>query len=79
MKWPMNSKPKIPSIPLNDPISWDDWMAGRRARRQTSKQVAPGVVRRKAGSHDVRLRKLFKDERGLPFRPTDELTNVIED
>jgi hypothetical protein len=69
----MNSKPKVPSIPIDRPISWEDWLRGRRARRETSKSVVPGVVRRNRSSSDRRLRKLFNGQRGLPFTPTDKL------
>jgi hypothetical protein len=69
----MSSRPKAPSIPLDRPISWEDWLRGRRARRETSKSVAPGIVRRSLSSSDRRLRKLFNGQRGLPFTPTEEL------
>jgi hypothetical protein len=69
----MNSSSKTPSIPIDRPISWEDWQRGRRARRETSKQVAPGIVRRKTSSSDRRLHKLFKAQRGLPFTPTEKL------
>jgi len=54
-------------------MGWEDWQRGRRARRETSKQVTPGIVRRKTSSSDHRLRKLFKGRRGLPFTPTERL------
>jgi hypothetical protein len=54
-------------------MSWDDWLRGRRARRETSKLVAPGVIRRKTSSSDRRLKKLFNGERGLLFTPTEKL------
>ncbi len=69
----MNSSSKAPSIPIDKPISWEDWQRGRRARRETSKQAAPGIVRRKTSSSDRRLRKLFGGRRGLPFAPTETL------
>ena len=69
----MNSSSKAPLIPIDRPISWEDWLRGRRARRETSKQVAPGIVRRPRSSSDRRLRKLFKGCRGLPFTPTEKL------
>ena len=69
----MSSNLKAPSIPIDSPIAWEDWLRGRRARRETSKRVAPGVVRRQRGSSDRRLRKLFKGRRGLPFTPTEKL------
>ena len=69
----MNSKSEIPSIPIDRPISWEDWLKGRRARRETSQLLAPGVIRRESSSSDKRLRKLFNGERGLPFTPTEKL------
>lgn len=69
----MNSNSKAPSIPIDRPISWEDWLAGRRARRETSQLLAPGINRRESSSSDKRLRKLFNGERGLPFTPTEKL------
>ena len=69
----MNLKLKVPSIPIEGSISYEDWLKGRRFRRELSKLVAPGVIRRKSSSSDRRLRKLFKGERGLPFTPTEKL------
>jgi hypothetical protein len=69
----MSSKSEVPSIPIDRPISWEDWLRGRRARRETSKLLAPGVIRRQSSSKDRRLKELFKGERGLPFTPTEKL------
>jgi hypothetical protein len=69
----MNSKSKVPCIPIEGSISWEDWLKGRRYRRELSKLVAPGIIRRKSSSSDRRLKKLFKGERGLPFTPTEKL------
>ena len=69
----MNLKLKVPSIPIDGSISYEDWLKGRRYRRELSKLVAPGVIRRKSSSKDRRLEKLFKGERGLPFTPTEKL------
>ncbi len=69
----MNSKSKVPCIPIEGAISWEDWLKGRRARRESSKLVAPGVIRRKSSSSDRRLKKLYEGERGLPFTPTEKL------
>ena len=69
----MNLSSRAPSIPIDRPISWEDWQRGRRARRETSKQVAPGIVRCTTSSSDRPLRKLFKGRRGLPFTPTEKL------
>jgi hypothetical protein len=69
----MSLKSKVPSIPINGSISWEDWLKGRRYRRELSQRVAPGINRRKRSSSDRRLKKLFKGERGLPFTPTEKL------
>ena len=69
----MNSESKVPIIPKGRPIRWEDWLAGRRARRETGNRVAPEVIRRPTSSSDRRLRKLFKGERGLPFKKTEQL------
>jgi hypothetical protein len=69
----MNLKSKVPVIPIEGSISYEDWLKGRRYRRELSKLVAPGILRRKTSSSDRRLKKLFKGERGLPFTPTEKL------
>ena len=69
----MNLKSTIPSIPIEGSISYEDWLKGRRYRRELSKLVAPGIIRRKTSSSDRRLKGLFNGERGLPFTPTEEL------
>lgn len=58
---------------MHEVMSWEDWLKGRRARRETGNRVAPEVIRRPAGSSDHRLRPLFNGERGLPFKKTEEL------
>ena len=67
------SKSGVPTIPMNDPMPWKDWLKGRRARRMTGNRVAPEIIRRPSSSSDKRLRKLFNGERGLPFKKTEEL------
>ncbi len=69
----MTSKSKIPRIPIDGSISWEDWLKERRARRESSKLVGPGIIRRKNSSSDRRLKKLFNGERGLPYTPTEIL------
>jgi hypothetical protein len=69
----MKSKRKIPSIPIGKPISWEDWLRGRKTRREISLRLVPTGSQRKKSSSDRRLKKLFKGKRGLPFRPTSEL------
>jgi len=69
----MNLKLKVPSIPIDGSISYEDWLKGRRFRRELSQLVAPGIIRRKSSSSDRRLKKLFNGERGLPFTPTEKL------
>jgi len=73
MNKPKLSKSGVPVIPMNEPISWEDWLKGRRYRRELSKLVAPGIIRRKTSSSDRRLRKLNNGERGLPFKRTEDL------
>jgi hypothetical protein len=58
---------------MNEVMSWEDWLAGRRARRETGEMVAPTIIRRETSSSDKRLRKLFNGERGLPFKKTEDL------
>jgi len=69
----MNWESKVPSIPIEGSISYEDWLKGRRHRRELSKLAAPGVIRRTGSSSDRRLKKLFQGERGLPFTPTEKL------
>ncbi len=69
----MNLESKVPSIPIDGSISYEDWLKGRRYRRQLSKLVAPGIIRRRTSSADRALRRLYGGERGLPFRPAEEL------
>lgn len=73
MSKPKFSKSGVPVIPMNEPMNWDDWLQGRRARRKTGLKVAPEIIRRAAGPNDQRLRKLYHGERGLPFTPSDKL------
>ena len=63
----------VPTILINEPISYEDWLKGRRARREGGELVARKVIRRESSSSDKRLRALFNGERGLPFTPTEEL------
>ncbi len=69
----MNSKSKAPIWRMNEPLAWEDWLKGRRARREAGNRVAPEIIRRESSSSDKRLRKLFNGERGLPFTPTEKL------
>ncbi|HEY3760134.1 MAG TPA: hypothetical protein VGN23_00095 [Verrucomicrobiae bacterium] len=72
-KLPMNLKLKVPCIPIEGSISWEDWLKGRRFRREMGNLVAPAIIRRKSSSSDRRLKKLYNGERGLPFTPTEKL------
>jgi hypothetical protein len=69
----MRSNSKVPCIPIEGCLSYEDWLKGRRARRESSNLVAPSIIRRKTGPHDRRLKKLFKGKRGLPFTRTENL------
>ena len=72
-KQPKLSKSGVPTIPIGEPISYEDWLKGRRARRETGELVARKFIRRESSSSDKRLRELYNGERGLPFKPTEEL------
>jgi len=54
-------------------VTFEEWLKGRRARRELSRKVGGGCIRREESSSDRRLRKEFGGERGLPFTPTKEL------
>lgn len=73
MNKPKLSRCGVPVIPMNEVMSWEDWLKGRRARRETGNKVAPEIIRRPSSSSDRRLRRLYKGERGLPFKRTEEL------
>ena len=69
----MNSKSKIPCIPIEGAISYEDWLKGRRHRREMGNRVAPEIIRRQSGPDDKRLKQLFNGKRGLSFTPTEKL------
>ncbi len=73
MNKPKLSKSGIPAIPMTEAMTWEDWLKGRRARRETGSRVAPEIIRRSSSSSDRRLHRLYGSERGLPFKKTDEL------
>jgi hypothetical protein len=58
---------------MHEVMSWEDWLKGRRWRRELGERVAAPVIRRERGSGDRRLRSLFHGQRGLPFTPTQDL------
>ena len=58
---------------MNEVMSWEAWLKGRRWRRELGNRVAPETIQRPRSSSDRRLRKLFKGQRGLPFTPMDKL------
>lgn len=61
---------------MNGVLEWEDWLAGRRWRREVGNRVAPEVIRRPESSADRRLRGQYRGERGLPFTPTEELPGI---
>ena len=69
----MNSRSKVPSIPMNEVMSWEDWLKGRRFRRELGNRVARDIIRRERGSGDARLRRVFGGGRGPSFTPTEKL------
>ena len=58
----MSSESKVPCIPKEGVMSFEDWLAGRKARRESGNLVAPEVIRRRASSSDRRLKKQFFSE-----------------
>ena len=68
----MSPESKVPCIPKEGVMSFGDWLAGRKARRESGNLVAPEVIRRQASLSERRIKKQFNGERGLPF-PTTEL------
>ena len=73
MNQPKLSSSEVPVIPMNEFMNWEDWLAGRRARRETGNKVAPEIIRRPSSSSDRRLRRLYNGERSRPFKRTEEL------
>ena len=73
MNRPKLSSSEVPVIPMNEFMNWEDWLKGRRARRETGNKVAPEIIRRPSSSSDRRRRKLFNGERGLPFKRAEDL------
>jgi hypothetical protein len=73
MSNPKLSMSGFPTIPMNEVMSYEDWLKGRRARRLNGMRTSPEVIRRKEGPDDERLRKLYNGERGLPFTKTEDL------
>ena len=69
----MKLESKVPCIPKQGVMSFEDWLAGRRVRREWGNLVALEVIYRKASSSDRRLRSQFNGDRGLPFPATEEL------
>ncbi len=55
-------KPSKP-IPMNGPISFEDWRAGIAERRLISEAASPGPARREESSNDERLRAAFGGKR----------------
>jgi uncharacterized protein (DUF433 family) len=52
MNKPKLSRSGVPVIPMNEVMSWEDWLKGRRARRETGNKVAPEIIRRPSSSSD---------------------------
>lgn len=73
----MNSEPIPPPIRMDRPTSFEEWLQGRRWRREIGNRVAPEVIRRTEGPGDRRLKADFNGERGLPFSPTDRLPGPL--
>ena len=48
----MKLESKVPCIPKQGVMSFEDWLAGRRVRRESGNLVAPEIIRRKDSSSD---------------------------
>jgi len=69
----MNLPSKVPTIPIEGCISYEDWRKGRCFGREMGNRVAPGIIRRESSCKDGRLKALYNGERGLAFTPTEKL------
>ena len=69
----MNLESQPPPIPIGRPISFEDWLKGRRWRREIGNRVAPEFIRRSTGPNDRRLKEWFGGDRGPAFTPTDQI------
>ncbi len=69
----MKLESKVPCIPKQGVMSFEDWLAGRRVRREWGNLVALEVIYRKASSSDRRFLSQFNGDRGLSFIATEEL------
>ena len=49
--------------PVKTHWTWEEWQAGRQARRELSSRVGKPVCRRNESSYDRRLRAAFNGER----------------
>jgi len=52
-------------------VSWEEWEAGRAARRAVAMRITDGKILRRAEGNprkDRLLRRLYQGERGLPFQ-----------
>ncbi|MDD4101079.1 MAG: hypothetical protein PHU80_00415 [Kiritimatiellae bacterium] len=48
--------------------TWEEWLAGRQARRELARRIGMPVCRRQESSSDKRLRAAFDGERA-PAQP----------
>jgi hypothetical protein len=55
----VNSKLKIPSIPIGQPISWEDWLRGRKFRREINLRLVPNGSQRTEKLQRPTLKKNF--------------------
>ncbi|MGI8435317.1 MAG: hypothetical protein ACR2NX_00185 [Chthoniobacterales bacterium] len=64
----MKPAPAVPMLPRT--ATWEEWEAGRAARRALARAITGGqTLRRASGTprQDRLLRRLCQGERGLPF------------
>ena len=58
--------------PVMTQWTWEEWQAGRQARREASLRVGKPVCRRQESSSDRRLRAAFGGQRAPGWKSTKE-------
>ena len=57
--------------PVKAKWTWEEWQAGRQARRELALRVGQPVCRRKESSSDRRLRAAYNGERAPAAAPRE--------
>jgi hypothetical protein len=81
---PDSERPKIDlasiAIPaelaIGDQITYDQWRAGRRIRREISDLISSEECGKDTSDDDALLRAKYDGRRNSPFTPTEELPGI---